>query len=211
MTKDKIETGPNRRRSLSETELLSQLAQLPREMTPDNDGWGEVSAGIDQVRASSSTDGFTDSRKGRHSKLQGLALVATVVIAFAVGILTGQQLNESPLTPDTQSAGRVLHPDPIYFETLAATERVYQAAFREFVSVGPSPLNMPPKTMEQIEQGWQVMRETETALTSALNNFPANPFLIDKMMDLRKRQLAFLQQVADIDQNNRSNTRRNII
>jgi len=211
MTKDKIETGPNRGHSLSEAELLSQLGQLPREMAPDNDGWVAVSAGIDRVRASSNSDGFNDSLKGRRSRLQGLALVATVVIAFAAGIITGRQLDDFPVIPDTQSAGPALHPDPMYFETLVATERVYQAAFREFVSVGPSPLNMLPKTMEQIEQGWEVMRETETALTSALNNFPASPFLIDKMMDLRKRQLAFLQQVADIDQNNRLNTRRNII
>ena len=47
------------------------------------------------------------------------------------------------------------------------------------------------------------MREMENALTAALEESPDNAFLAARMMELRARQLGFLQQLAALDQDYR--------
>jgi len=89
---------------------------------------------------------------------------------------------------------------------LNASEFEYQAAFREFISVGESRENLPQKAVQNLVAGWADLRAAETALTEALRENPGNEFLSAKMLELRSRQLDFLQQIASLDQNSRRKT-----
>ena len=214
MTQDKFGTGSRSEGKgalRSEDQLVAMIGKLPREKSPEVDVWPAISAGIADVEPAVDLESDQQSTERTQSPFRKFALVASIVIAFAAGIMTNKQWNEAPAESLAHQSESVPLMDPHYMETLAATELVYQAAFREYIHAGQAPLNVLPATIENIEQSWVVMRDTETALTSALNNFPANPFLIERMMDLRKRQLSFLRQVANIDQNNRLNSRRSII
>jgi hypothetical protein len=79
----------------------------------------------------------------------------------------------------------------------------YRAAFREFIAVGLARPNLSPRTIETIETGWADLRAAENELAAALAANPRDPFLNDRMLALRARQLDFLQQLALLDQNNR--------
>ena len=214
MTRDKFSSGsPDEGNASfrSEEQLVEMIGKLPKELSPEVDVWPAISDGIAGVEPSVDPASELGTGNRTQSPLRKFALAASIVVAFAAGIVTSKQWYEVPQESLARQSDAVPIVDPHYMETLAATELVYQAAFREYINAGQSPLNVPPATIENIEQSWVVMRDTETALTSALNNFPANPFLIGRMMDLRKRQLSFLRQVANIDQNNRLNSRRSII
>ena len=87
-----------------------------------------------------------------------------------------------------------------------ATEREYQAAFREFIPVGASRAVLEMQTVQKIEQSWAELQQAETALLSALHEYPENPFLNQKLLDLRSQQLAFMQQLATLDQYSRRRT-----
>jgi hypothetical protein len=47
------------------------------------------------------------------------------------------------------------------------------------------------------------MRDTDLRLAAALEANPNDPFLNDRMLELRARQLGFLQRLATIDLENR--------
>ena len=87
--------------------------------------------------------------------------------------------------------------------TLLATELEYQAAFREFISVGDPSSNLKHQTVERMIAGWKDLRESEAGLSLALQQNPGNPFLNEKMLKLRSRQLEFLKQIAALDRNSR--------
>ena len=89
---------------------------------------------------------------------------------------------------------------------LVASELEYQAAFREFVSVGESREYLLPQTVEKLDAGWVDLREAEAAMTEALRQNPGNAFLSTKLLELRSRQIDFLMQIAALDQNNRRTT-----
>ena len=90
--------------------------------------------------------------------------------------------------------------------TLTASELEYQAAFREFISVGESQENLPQQAVEKLITGWADLGAAEAALTRALREHPGNSFLSAKMLELRSRQLDFLKQIASLDQNSRRTT-----
>ena len=89
---------------------------------------------------------------------------------------------------------------------LTASELEYQAAFREFISVGESREYLPQQDVERLIAGWADLNGAETALTNAMRDNPGNSFLSAKMLELRSRQLDFLKQVASLDQNSRRTT-----
>ena len=86
---------------------------------------------------------------------------------------------------------------------LAASEAEYQAAFREFITVGQAHERIPTMTVEKIETGWADLRQVETALADALARNPDDAFLNSRMLELRARQLGFLRQLASLDHSNR--------
>ncbi len=89
---------------------------------------------------------------------------------------------------------------------LSASELEYQAAFREFISIGESRQNLPQQAVENLTAGWADLSEAESALTNALRDNPGNSFLSAKMLVLRSRQLDFLMHIASLDQNSRRTT-----
>jgi hypothetical protein len=185
---------------MEEQELLRRIAELPREIQPQNDPWAAISRRMDEIR---------DSRE-RRWPLRGWgvqAVAASLALALLLGLLLGPRLGESPASPPANPTLLVNErgEPPVYHVTasLVGSEAEYQAAFREFIAVGLARPNLSPRTIETIETGWADLRAAESELAAALAANPHDPFLNDRMLVLRARQLGFLQQLASLDQDNR--------
>jgi len=171
--------------NMNEKELLSRLAELPREISPGRDPWPEISARMENTETGSS-----HSAPGWLFK----AAAASVVLVFAAGLLFKPMWNTGP----AEIAGA-----PSMLDTIDAE---YLAAFQEFNNIGGSRGNLAPQTIEKIEMGWADLRVTETALAVALEENPGDVFLNERMIELRTRQLGFLKQLITLDRNNRRMT-----
>jgi hypothetical protein len=185
-----------KRQSGNEQRLLKQLAELPREMAPEHDVWPRISGRIDRLER-------------RSNRWWPQAVAASVLVAFVAGLMLGRQW-DVPLVPEGAGPGNASRAEfagtTDIAGSLVASEREYQAAFREFITVGRSRDSLPLETVEKIEIGWNDLREAEIALMTALRDNPDNLFLNAKMMDLRARQLEFLKQIAMLDRNSRRTT-----
>jgi hypothetical protein len=184
---------------MNEQELMRRLADLPREITPEHDVWPRVQSRIEGLGAV--------AENSRPWQWRPLAIAAGVLVAFAVGLLLGPRWLTSP-TVGVQPQQLVQNDEEIYYfsslsATLAATELEYQAAFREFMAVGDSRDSLAPLTVEKLMMSWEEIKQSEARLTAALLEFPDNPFLNTRMMELRSRQLHFLQQIAALDHDSR--------
>jgi len=185
---------------MKEQELIRRLAELPKEIAPDNDVWPGVLSRIEK-------EGVTPSSAPVRS-WRPLAIAAGVLVAFAVGLLLGPKWLATP--PGVVEERQLVeqeraeaHYTPSLAAVLAATELEYQAAFREFMAVGDSRDSLAPLTVEKIMTSWEEMKQSETRLTDALLENPGNDFLNTRMMELRSRQLQFLQQIAALDHDSR--------
>lgn len=176
--------------SINEKELLSRLAELPREMRPKRDPWPEISARIER---SATVARSTYRVPGWMFR----AAAASVLLAFAAGLLLKPLWNAEPLSPAIYASNEAA---PGLLDTVDAE---YLAAFREFINVGGSRDSLAPQTIEKIEMGWTDLRATETALAAALQENPGDLFLNERMLELRHRQLGFLKQLVTLDRNNR--------
>jgi hypothetical protein len=134
-----------------------------------------------------------------------------VLLALVAGLLLGPRLADRPgpesgngngigIGMDSARADREV---PRLPANLAASEAEYQAAFREFITVGQARSNLSQQTIAQIETGWADLRAAENALEAALAANPDDRFLNNRMFELRARQLGFLQELAYLDQSNR--------
>lgn len=181
---------------ISETELLRRLGELPRRVEPQNDPWPEIHKRMQAEQPSRAT--------GRTPWLQ---FAAAVALAFAVGLFSGQawqrdaspEIGAAPALADDTAA---VAPREIV-GALAGAEREYQAAFSEFITIGYSASNLKTATLESIEHDWQEMLEAEAALSAALEQYPDNPWLNQRMLELRNRQLAMLKKLAGLDRASR--------
>jgi hypothetical protein len=183
-------------RIVDERELLKRIADLPREIAPDNDPWPAIAARIDAAR----------SRRASPGWLWRAAAAASLVAVVAAGLLIGPRWAETPATPVEVAVATPASEDFRVPPALAASEAEYQAAFREFIAVGRARPGLAPQTVDRIEAGWADLRETENALTAALSESPDSAFLAARMMELRARQLGFLQRLAALDQHYRRMT-----
>ena len=86
---------------------------------------------------------------------------------------------------------------------LQVSQAEYLAALREFSAVGRARSNLSPEAIRTIEDGWADLRETESALMSAIAENPGDRFLHQRMLGLRARQIGFLWELASLDQSNR--------
>jgi len=183
---------------IEEQDLLRRMAELPREIRPRNDPWAAISERIERG------PDLRGKRWPQPSWVEWVA-AASVALVLAAGLMLGPRWVEKPM-PETAivpAAGSADPADLGLSVTLAASEAEYQAAFREFIAVGKARSELSPRTLETIENGWSDLRNTESALTAALAADPDNPFLNERMLELRARQLGFLQQLALLDQSNR--------
>lgn len=183
------------KQGLSEQQLLARLGALPREITPDGDAWPAIAQRIGQE-----DNGY---RQQSSSRWWIHAVAASLAVVFITGVLIGRQWG----TTSGMAQTGVNQAQAVWVGglagTLTASEIEYQAAFREFISVGESRGILPLQAVENLTAGWADLSEAETALTEALRNNPGNSFLSSIMLQLRSRQLDFLQQIASLDQNSR--------
>ena len=188
-------------RKLSKQDLLKRLEALPREISPEKDAWPAIAQKIGFQGAA--------NRLYPSNRWWFRAAAACVAVAFVAGILLGRQWDTASRLPQPESRLASQAYAPLtegLARVLAASEIEYQAAFREFVSVGESREFLPPQTVETLDAGWADLRAAEAAMTEALRQNPGNAFLSSKMLELRSRQIDFLKQIAALDQNNRRTT-----
>jgi hypothetical protein len=189
---------------MSEKELLSRLADLPREMSPGRDPWPEIMAAIGESPAGS---GAVKSVTG----WRFLAAAASVVLAISAGLVFTSLYRERAVPTEFQAsindvptAGKATEYEPAGISRmLNVVDAEYVAAFREFIGADDVRSDLAPQTLEKIEMGWADLRMTEVALESALEQHPDDLFLNERMLELRARQLGFLQQLVSLDRNNR--------
>lgn len=174
--------------------LAAEIGGLPREITPRRDLWPEISSRLGTV-------GMRGSAQSKPFRWRHQALAASIAVAFVTGLMFGKQLGVGDLPPLNPSA-----PDFAMKTALEAGEREYQAAFREFVSVGSSRTVLQSQTIENIESSWAELQQAESALLAALRDYPENTYLNQKLLDLRAYQLGFMQQLATLDQSSRRKT-----
>jgi hypothetical protein len=182
--------------NVSEAELLRRLDALPRRVAPRSDPWPAI---LDRIKAE-------DVRRPR-SAPGWFKVAAAVALAFALGMFLGNGVQFPPyqgavteqLVQENDRAG----PTPNYGGALAGAERVYQAAFSEFITIGHSSTELKPATLDAIERDWHEMLDAEAALAAALQQYPDNPWLNQRMLELRERQLAMLKQLAGLDRASR--------
>jgi hypothetical protein len=188
---------------IGEQELLRRIAELPREIPPDRDPWPAISARI----AASATPSARETRLPRWSLM---AAAASVTMALAAGWLLLSERAVAPAAPGgrIEVAAGSFNPEVVagLRATFTASEAEYRAAFREFIPVGSARSNLSPRTVAGIEAGWAELWRTETELAAALAARPNDPFLNDRMLELRARQLGFLQRLATLDLENRRMT-----
>lgn len=183
---------------MNEQELSERLATLPREISPGRDPWPEIAARI-----------TPSGRSQPYARAWWIrAVAATAVLAVAAGLLFSAQWNKAP------GPGQDSHPQTVENGgnhaglpgLLAGSEAEYLAAFREFIPLGHSRTVLPTQIVEKIEMSWTELTNTETALAAAMDKHPNDPFLNDRMRELRARQLGFLKQLAMLDSSNRRMT-----
>lgn len=186
---------------IEEQDLLRRIAELPRAITPARDPWSEIAARIGQAAVRS-------GRRGRPAHWRLLGVAASVALALTVGWLLRPEVTAPPaVSPagQVEFAASATGPAPPsgLRASVAASEAEYRAAFREFIPVGSARANLSPQTIALIEASWEDLRSVETELAAALATRPNDPFLNDRMLELRARQLGFLQRLAALDSENR--------
>jgi hypothetical protein len=173
---------------MTEAELIRQLGELPRRVEPRNDPWPQIATRI-------------SAQPARTSRLTTpwFSLAAGIALAFAVGVFAGKNWQASPASSllDAEQAGLV--GTSSLGGALAGAEREYQAAFSEFATIGQSAPALQAATLQAIEHDWQEMLDAEEALSVALEQYPDNPWLNQRMLELRDRQLRMLKQLAGVD------------
>ncbi|MFT5138535.1 MAG: hypothetical protein ACI9H8_000118 [Lysobacterales bacterium] len=179
---------------INEDELVTGLHQLSKSIKPGRELWPEIVSRLSPI------SGREKQLAGRRS-WRNEAVAASVVIAFVAGLMSGRQIgNEEHPQPTSQVMDVALQ------AALEATEREYQAAFREFIPVGSSRVRLETQTVENIENSWVELQQAETALQSALHDYPENSYLNQKLLDLRSQQLGFMKQIAMLDHFSRRKT-----
>lgn len=178
----------------NDRKLAEDLGRLPRSRTPGSDLWPGIQARLGEQEA---------QPEPARTAWRTPALAASVAVAFIAGMLLGRQSNVvDPFSQPQQSplAGQVM------MGTLQASEREYQAAFQTLAPVGMAPTLFELRDIEAIERSWSELRQAESALLAALQEHPDNPYLGEKLLDLRAQQLDFMRHLRMLDQNSRRNT-----
>jgi hypothetical protein len=182
------------RKMMDEQQVIKAITELPRDIAPRRDLWPGIAS---RLKAGPGRSGTGGNQRGW--RVQTLA--ASLAIAFVAGILLGRQLGQEA-TP----APNPPEPHVAVLAALQASEREYQAAFREFIPVGAARHMLESQAVQNIENSWFEMQQAESALLAALSEYPENTYLSEKLMDLRAQQLGFMQQLAMLDQFSRRKT-----
>ena len=178
----------------NEDELVTELHQLSGSIIPGRELWPAI---LSRLSVNSGREQQVSGRRSWRNE----AVAASVVIAFVAGLMSGQQIgNEDHPQPTSSGMDLALQ------AALEATEREYQAAFREFIPVGSSRVRLETQTVDNIENSWVELQQAESSLLSALHDYPENTYLNQKLLDLRSQQLGFMKQLAMLDHFSRRKT-----
>lgn len=123
-------------------------------------------------------------------------MAAAVLVALVTGIFIGRGI-------DMESADQVIRTarETALIGTVKATELEYQAAFSELVPLDYSGLPIDGEEPDALRGSWDALVQAETALLAALQEYPADVYLNEKLLDLRSQQLQFVKRLALLEQN----------
>ena len=155
------------------------IGDLPRSIEPGRDLWPSIQAQLDE-------------RAAPAPRRRSWA-----------GLLIGRQ---APNGPAPGAIGVDELTGPAMVAGLQAAELEFQAAWKGLAPVGLGQPALSLEAEESIQGSWQELQQAETALLTALEEHPDNPYLGQKLLDLRAQQLQFLRQLHMLDQNSRRST-----
>lgn len=175
---------------MKESEIQRAIESLPHSIEPQQDLWPGINRRLKTVRRGNSV----------HYKAplwRTPAIAAAVMVALTTGVFIGRGMDAEP-------AGQMTYSTLEYAlaGTLEATEREYQAAFRELVPLDYSGLRLEGAEPDALRGSWEDLQQTEASLLAALQQYPSNIYLNEKLLDLRSQQLQFVKQLALLEQNN---------
>ena len=174
---------------MKESDLQNALGSLPREMKPPRDLWPGIDARLETaVREAGMTY--------RTPFWRTPAMAAAVLMALVTGIFIGRGM-------ETESSDTMLETtrQTAMIGTVKATELEYQAAFSELVPLDYSGLRIEDEEPDALRGSWDALVQTETSLLAALQQYPTDVYLNEKLLDLRSRQLQFVKRLALLEQN----------
>ena len=175
---------------MKEFELQNSIDSLPRSIKPQRDLWPEINKRLEVIEK-------TEKVLYKAPIWRTPAMAAAVLLALTSGIFIGRGLDRNPAG---QTAQMVL--EYALIGTVEATEREYQAAFRELVPLDYSGLRLEGEEPDALRNSWNDLLQTESSLLAALQQYPSNIYLNEKLLDLRSQQLQFVKQLALLEQNN---------
>ena len=188
---------------MKESELQSAIGSLPRGIKPQRDLWPGINKRLGVKRK-------VDKVHYQVPFWRKPAMAAAVLLALTGGIFIGrgmdgpgQLLDRLPVSPSTEPGGQTAESmlEFALISTVEATEREYQAAFRELVPLEYSGLRLDGEEPDALRGSWEDLLQTETSLLAALQQYPSNIYLNEKLLDLRAQQLQFVKQLALLEQN----------
>lgn len=174
---------------------LPELDELPRSIAPENDLWPAINAKLAERHPETSANASVRRRGWGLS-----AVAASVAVAFMAGMLLGRQ---TPMdVPPVQLADQepVVAGAPALMAAMEAVELEYASAYKGFRPLMLEPALFESRTTDELRASWADMQEAETALKAALEEHPDNPFLGEKLLNLRAQQLEFMRQLHMLDQ-----------
>ncbi len=173
--------------------LLRDLAALPKSRQPEHDVWQDISSRIAREKV--------DRDVSKNSSRRGwLALAASVLLVAisSVFMTNGVELSAPAAQPTADIRTDHLPLNEIGARVPAnSLEREYQAAFREYVRLDLAHAGSAGIEREAIQQDWQLMQQLEQELKAALELQPENPWLAQRLLQLRAHQLQLLRTIAD--------------
>ena len=175
---------------MKESELQDAIESLPRSIRPQRDLWPGISDRLETVEK-------IGKAPYKAPFWRTPAMAAAVLLALTSGIFIGRGMDTGPAGQPGQS---VL--EYALIGTVEATEREYQAAFRELVPLDYSGLRLEGEQPDALRGSWEDLQQAETSLLAALAQYPSNIYLNGKLLDLRSQQLQFVKRMALLGQNN---------
>ncbi len=176
---------------MKESELQNAIESLPRSIKPQRDLWPDINGRLDNATGMGGGSRYTTQW------WRTPAMAAAVLLALTGGIFIGRGLDSPPVGESLQTVGEFA-----LLGTIAATEREYQAAFRELVPLDYSGLKLEGAEPDALRGSWEDLLQTESSLLAALREYPLDIYLNEKLLDLRSQQLQFVKQLALLEQNN---------
>jgi len=175
---------------MKESELQSAIESLPRSVRPQRDLWPGINR---RLGTADKVDGAQHGRPFWRTP----AMAAAVLLALTTGILIGRGMDAGPASLTAQSVQQYA-----LVGSVEAAEKEYQAAFRELVPLDYSGLRLEGEEPDALRGSWEDLMQAETSLLAALQQYPSNIYLNEKLLDLRSQQLRFVKQLALLEQNN---------